>query len=118
MPAHTTVILLSHDPGFATGVLSEKGKGNKKQCLGNVVDSSLSSLSFTSHAVHGGGGSRGRGVWGWGVQAGAGAGAGGLRGEGAGDISSNLPYILHYHMVLRPKGTSHNDLLTHFQSAV
>ncbi len=30
-------------------------------------------------------------------------------GEGAGDISSTLPYILHDHMVLRPKGTSHNN---------
>ncbi len=29
---------------------------------------------------------------------------------GGGDISSTLPYILHYHMVLHPKGTSHNDL--------
>ncbi len=32
-----------------------------------------------------------------------------LRGEGAGDISSTLPYVLQYHMVLRPKGTSHNE---------
>ncbi len=31
-----------------------------------------------------------------------------VKGGGAGDISSTLPYILHYHMVLRPKGTSHN----------
>ncbi len=37
-----------------------------------------------------------------------GGGEGGL-GEGAGDISSTLPYILHYHMVLRPEGTSHNE---------
>ncbi len=35
---------------------------------------------------------------------------GGLEGRGAGDISVQLPYVLHYHMVLRPKGTSHNKV--------
>ncbi len=29
---------------------------------------------------------------------------------GAGDILVQLPYILHCHMVLRPKGTSHKNL--------
>ncbi len=73
-------------------------------CVGNVINSSLfinsslSSLSSTSHAVQ----------WGWwsclwqGVR--------GLGGRGAGDKSVQLPYILHYHMVLRPEGTSHNNL--------
>ncbi len=37
----------------------------------------------------------------------AGLGEGGDRGEGAADISIHLP-LMHYHMVLRPKGTSHN----------
>ncbi len=52
------------------------------------------------------------GVWGQGVQGqgdpgrGVGGGGGG-GGAGAGDISSTLP-LLHYHMVLRPQGTSHN----------
>ncbi len=37
-----------------------------------------------------------------------GGGGGSGRGEGAGDISVQLP-LLHYHMVLRPEGTSHNN---------
>ncbi len=94
------------------------GVENKKQCsrqlqcevpcgVGNVINSSLfinsslSSLSSTSHAIcrgsSYGGGSGCKGVW---------AGAGGW-GRGAGDISIQLP-LPHYHMVLRPKGTSHN----------
>ncbi len=60
-------------------------------CAGTVVNSSLSSLSSTSHAVHRGGGlaiggSRCGEVWvgegGWGRG----------RVEGVGDISSTLPY--------------------------
>ncbi len=47
---------------------------------------------------------QGQGVWGW-----EGVGGEGVKGGGAGDILSTLPYILHYHMVHRPKGTSHND---------
>ncbi len=64
---------------------------------GNVIDSSLSSLSSPPPAgreVRSGEGVHQR-EGGW--------------GEGAGDISSTLPYILHYHMVLRPQGTSHNN---------
>ncbi len=77
---------------------------NKKQCsrqlqcevpcAGNVVNSSLSSSSSTSHAVRRGGGSSL-----WGVQAG-----------GGGQGTFHPPcHILHYHMVLRPQGTSHNQ---------
>ncbi len=92
---------------------------NKKQCsrqlqcevpcdVGIVINSSLfinsslSSLSSTSHAVQGGvfqlqGGPTVRGGLG---QGGLGEGEG--EGEG-GDISSTLPYILHHHVVLPPK---------------
>ncbi len=92
---------------------------NKKQCsrqlqcevpcgIGNVVNSSLSSLSSTSHAVQGGG------VLATGaVQAGGGR-LGRVRGlgvRGQGTFPSTC-HVLHYHMVLRPKGTSHNNLLT------
>ncbi len=38
-----------------------------------------------------------------------GGGGGGLRGGGSGHFIHLLPY-LHYHMVLRPKGTSHNNV--------
>ncbi len=42
---------------------------------------------------------------------GCGGGGGWGRGvRGARDISIHLPYILHYHMVLRPKGTSHKNV--------
>ncbi len=104
---------------------------NKKQCsrqlqcevpcgIGDVVNSSLfinsslSSLSSTSHAVY-----RGSHLWqGGGVclQQGGFASSGGRgahRGRGTGDISVQLP-LLHYHMVLRPKGTSHNETHKHF----
>ena len=81
---------------------------NKNQCsrqlqcevpcgVGNVINSSLfiksslSSLSSTSHAVH----------------------RGGLATGGQGIFQSSC-HILHHHMVLCPKGTSHNQSgLTH-----
>ncbi len=70
-----------------------------KSLAANVVDSSLSSLSSMGGGGSGGGGLGVGGVWGWGVlrwgvQAGPGGlGEGeGLRGKGAGDISSTLPY--------------------------
>ncbi len=101
---------------------------NKKQCsrqlqcevpcgISNVVNSSLfissslSSLSSTSHAIH-------RGVQPWGGlamggsrQGGLGGGGGlgeGVRGKGEGIFPSTC-HILHYHKVLCPKGTSHNN---------
>ncbi len=87
---------------------------NKKQCsrqlqcevpcgVGNVIssslfiNSSLSSLSSTSHAVC-------RGAWG------AWVGGGGLGEGGLGTFQSNCHiHVLHYNMVLRPKGTSLNE---------
>ncbi len=84
---------------------------NKKQCsrqlqcevscsVSDVINYSLSSLSSTSHAVPRGGGSGRRG--------GLGGGGGGL-GRGRGQGTFHPPcHLLHYHMVLRPKGTSHN----------
>ena len=99
--------------------MSLSHKHNKKQCsrqlqcevpcAGNVVNSSLSSLSSTSHAVF-------RGVQPWGSsQGGSGRGGGlgrgrGLRGRGQGTFHPPC-HILHYHMVLHPKGTSHNDIM-------
>ncbi len=100
-------------------------KCNKKQCsrqlqcevpcTGNVINSSLfinsslSSLSSTSHAVC-------RGVQpqvGEGVAEGRGLGQGVGGGEGVrerGQGTFHPPcHVLHYHMVLRPKGTSHNQ---------
>ncbi len=91
--------------------LSRQACVNKKQCsrqlqcevpcsIGNVmnsslfINSSLSSLSSTSHAIHREGG----------VPAGEGGLAGG---RGQGTFQSSC-HILHYHMVLRPEGTSHN----------
>ncbi len=106
--------------------------------ISNVIDSSLfinpslSSLSSTSHAAccpwagvwHGGlplagGSGRGKGglVGGGGSGRGRGCGRGrrGLvggggsgRGRGQGTSQSSC-HRLHYHMVLRPKGTSHNE---------
>ncbi len=67
---------------------SAQGNCSAKSLAGNVVDSSLSSLS-SGGGGHGGGG-LGEGVGGeegWG----RGGGLGG-QGEGAGDISSTLPY--------------------------
>ncbi len=52
-------------------------------------------------------GSRGGGVLGWGVW-GLGVRGGGLRGRGQGTFHPPC-CILHYHMVLRPEGTSHNN---------
>ena len=87
-----------------------------KSLAGNVVDPSLSSLSSTSHAGHGGGVQWGREVqWGRGLGEGVGGGGGGLgawrrvrgfgegeegwgrgrglgEGRGPGDILSTLPY--------------------------
>ncbi len=60
-------------------------------------------LRVVQWGSRGGGGPVGEGVGGRGggwrrVDGGLG------EGEGAGDISSTLPYILHYHIVPRPKG--------------
>ncbi len=91
-------------------------KSNKKQCsrqlqcevpcsVGNVlnsslfINSSLSSLPSTSHTAccPGGGGST----------TGGSTTGGGVWPEG---IFHSSCHTLHYHMVLRPKGTSHNQL--------
>ncbi len=70
----------------------------------------LSILPCPSYAGGGGlagegGSSRGRGS----REGGWGQGAGGLGGGGRGHfIYSAIYHILHYHMVLRPKGTSHD----------
>ncbi len=86
-----------------------------QRCSGvNVINSSLfinsswSSLSFTSHAVFCRGGDLAGGVWPGGGSGRGGVGGGwGLGGGGQGTFWSSC-HILHYHMVLRPKGTSHN----------
>ena len=64
---------------------SAQGNCSEKSLAGNVVDSSLSSLSSAGGGgLDAGGGVQGQGVW---------AGAGGLgEGEGARDVSSTLPY--------------------------
>ncbi len=59
---------------------------------GNVVDSSLSSLSSPLRG---------------GLAEGGGGGGGGFGERGQG-IFHPTWHILHYHMVLRPEGTSHN----------
>ncbi len=71
---------------------SAQGNCSAKSLAGNVVDSSLSS---TSHANTNPGG---------GVQ------AGGVGGGGQGTFHPPC-HILHCHMVLRPEGTSHNDVV-------
>ncbi len=92
---------------------------NKKQCsrqlqcevpcAGNVVNSSmfvnssLSSLSSTSHAVH----KRGFGQGGFRHGVGWGRGRGVRKGRRQGTFHPPC-HILHYHIVLRPEGTSHN----------
>ncbi len=85
--------------------------------VGNVINSALfinsswSSLSSTSHAVFGGGFGCGGGSGCKGGLATGGSGGGRWsRGRGGGDILVQLPYTALdiYHMVLRPKGTSHN----------
>ncbi len=96
---------------------SAQGNCSAKSLAGVVVDSSLSSLSSARGGeglgvggLGAGGSGQGRGL-GRGRGGGGGGGLGrgrGAKGEGAGDISATLPYILHYHMVLRPEGTSHN----------
>ncbi len=71
---------------------SAQGNCSAKSLVGNIVDSSLSSLSSTSHAM-GRGGGLGPGNLGGGQFWGQGVGRGrGFRKEGAGDISSTLPY--------------------------
>ncbi len=88
-------------PPFSVTRSSAQGNCSAKSLPGNVADSSLSSLS-----------SERRGVWGQG-----GLGAGGVRGQGIregrglGRQGTFHPpcHVLHYHMVLRPEGTSHND---------
>ena len=92
-------------------------RSNKKQCsrqlqcevpcsVGHVVNSSLSSLSSTSHALHRGGGLArgvGHGGFGWGRGLGRGRGV-----KGRGQETFHPPC----HMVLHPKGTSHNYMKT------
>ncbi len=70
---------------------SAQGNCSAKSLAGNVVDSSLSSLSSP----------RGGGLVG-------GGGSGGGGGGGQGTFHPPC-YVLHYHMMLRPKGTSHNE---------
>ncbi len=105
---------------FSSTRSSAQGNCSAKSLAGHVVDSSLSSLSSTSHVgrLQGGGGSTrgeggpaggsgGGGGGGWGGE-GVGGGGGGLgRGRGQGTFYPPC-HILHYHMVLRPKGTSHD----------
>ncbi len=76
---------------------SAQGNCSAKSLAGNIADYSLSSLSSTG----------GWGVGG-GVQGQGGLGVGVVRGRGQGTFHPSC-HILHYHMVLRPKGTSHND---------
>ena len=76
------------------------------------INSSLSSLSSNSHACHRKGLMvGGRGSLAGGVQ----QGEGGLAGGGGQGTFQSSYHILHYHMVLRPKGTSHNE--TNFHNA-
>ncbi len=90
---------------------SAQGNCSAKSVAGNVVDSSLSSLSSTSHANTNprgvqAGGTPGQGDLGWGVQARGSR----LGGPGWGQGTFHPPcHVLHYHMVLRPKGPSHNE---------
>ncbi len=93
---------------------SAQGNCSAKSLAGNVVNSFSSSLSSTSHAVRGGGSSQGGSSHGE-VQAGEGGlgrgrGRGVEGGWGQGGTFHPPCHILHYHMVLWPKGTSHNDL--------
>ncbi len=78
--------------GTARGETRSSAQANcsAKSLAGNVVDSSVSS---TSHAVQS-----------WGVGEGE-----GVRGRGQGTFHPPC-HKLHYHMVLRPEGTSHNHL--------
>ncbi len=86
---------------------SAQGNCSAKSLAGYVIDSSLSSLSSTSYAVHKGGlGGRGSGGRG-GLGRGRGVGEG-VKGRGQGTFYP-LCHTLHDHMVLRPEGTSHNQ---------
>ncbi len=58
------------------------------------------------------GGVWGQGVWVWGEGAGVWGRGRGLRGRGQGTFHPPC-HILHYHMVLRPEGTSHNGIMSH-----
>ncbi len=101
---------------------SAQGNCSAKSLAGNVIDSSLSSLSSK------GGGSRGvwwgSGVWqgegGWGLGEGRGwGGGGGVGGWGRGQGIFHPPcHVLHYHMVLRPEGTPHNNTTPFAKSSV
>ncbi len=74
---------------------------------GDVVDSFLSSLSSKEGGPGAGGDlGSGVGVWGWGVGE-----VGGGWGRGQGTFQP-LCHVLHYHMVLRPEGNSHNHVNT------
>ncbi len=86
---------------------SAQGNCSVKSLASDVVDSSLSSWSSTSHAGCRGGSSS-RKVWVGGRGLGEGVGQGGLRGEGAGDISSTLPYTALPHGA-SPQRDFHND---------
>ncbi len=115
----------------------KKETANKKQCsrqlqcevpcgVSNAVNSSLfnnsslSSLSSTSHAAccpwGGPASSGGSHLWQGGscLQQGEGVwyGGGGLVGEGGQGAFLSSCHTLHYHMVLLPKGTSHNEAMT------
>ena len=90
------------------GGITQVWNDNKKQCsrqlqcevlcgVGNVVNSSLSSLSSVGGGSRGLGGPGVGGVWGQGVGE-------GVRGQG---IFHPPCHILHHHMVLLPEGTSH-----------
>ncbi len=78
---------------------SAQGNSSAKSLAGNVVDSSLSSLSSPGGSSRGGGGGWGSGE---GVR---------VRGRGRGQGTFQPPcHTLHDHIVIRPKGTSHNLL--------
>ncbi len=76
-----------------------QGNCSAKSLASNVINSSLSSLSLVT-----------RGDW-WGV----GGGGGGLRGRGQGTFHPPC-HVLHDHMALRPKMTSHNNPLVALHS--
>ncbi len=98
-PPHLRIILVEQLRGKTRS--SAQGNCSAKSLAGDVINSSLSSLSFTRHAnTNPGGGSR-QGGPGWGE------GEGGP-GGGTGDISSTLPCTALPHGSC-PKGTSHNN---------
>ncbi len=79
---------------------------------GNVVDSSLSSLS----SPQGRGGTSG----GSGREGGSGRGRGSGRGEGVRGQGTFHPpcHMQHHHMVLRPEGTSHNEFTCGYWTSI